>query len=289
MDDRVVRSVAWDSDGTCLVTTTRGLSFWDGTSFRPAPTEGLSDPLAIRFIRRIGPARWLLACESSLFAIYTVDGVSEVTRFGDDAIQLQHFNGDLDDLAVAVGSSDSGPVLLTLTGRRWLKPVPLSGVAAVTGLARVEDARWIVAGRSAGGGGYAAVFSPLDLEVTALATPRVRAFLGCAGDPWVQTGLIGGAAGMVLWYQDGAVSSEPAVMQTDISAVAVDPDGCGWAAGTGCVMVRERSASGASWQTAWHDPRATAPVVSLFAHGGLVVAMTADAQILEGRRTIAVL
>src|SRR6185503_804436 len=42
--DRVIRDVAWDSDGQCLAVTNRGLSFWNGASFRDAPLEGIPRP-----------------------------------------------------------------------------------------------------------------------------------------------------------------------------------------------------------------------------------------------------
>jgi len=37
------------------------------------------------------------------------------------------------------------------------------------------------------------------------------------------------------------------------------------------------------WQSVWHDPSWQAPIVSLMADAGIVIGMTADGGILEGR------
>jgi len=37
------------------------------------------------------------------------------------------------------------------------------------------------------------------------------------------------------------------------------------------------------WRCVWHDPRWTAPFVSIMADAGILVAMTADGGVLEGR------
>ena len=43
------------------------------------------------------------------------------------------------------------PQLCCLTGRRWLKPLSLPDVAAVTNLARIADSKWLVVGRARDG------------------------------------------------------------------------------------------------------------------------------------------
>jgi hypothetical protein len=281
-DDLVVRSVAWDADGTFLGATNHGLVFWDGTSLREAPTEGLPSASGIRFVRRVDVGRWLIACDGALFATYTREGVHEVTPSA-GWFDLQLFSGDLNDLAVAVGESAEGPVLLGLSGRRWMRPLPATAARAITSLARVSDARWLVAGRAREGGAFAGVYSPLDFEVTRIETPPVRAMVACAADPTLELGVIAGSEGGVVWYEGRQAVAERVGRAADISAAAVDSTGTGWIASAGRILMRKRDEDGASWVTVWREPGATAPIVSLFADVGFLVAVTADGAILEGR------
>ena len=280
--DAVVRSVAWDGDGTCLFATTEGLLFWDGTRVRPAPANGLSAPGSVRFLRRIGPARWLVACADGLFAIYTSDGVCETTRFGDDSISIVDFVGELRDLGVALGVSARGPALLTLCGGRWFNPVALDDVAAVTAFARVDDAEWVVAGRAKRGGAYAGRYFPLGLSIQAVTAPPVRALLAAGGDPGRRIGLLGGTDGAMLWLEANSVTAEALPVPFDVSAVAMDGAGGGWAAGAGHIAYRRPDGSGQRWASVWDDASARTPFVSIRADAGHVVAMTAQGQILEG-------
>jgi serine/threonine protein kinase len=281
--DRVARSIAWDGDGTCLMATSGGLAFWDGTHLREAPAEGIGDPAGVRFVRRLGPRKWLLACDEPLFAIYTEQGVTEVARFPEDRIWVELFHGDIDDLAVAVGRKAGDElVLLALSGRRWLKPLPLPRAAAVMSVARIDDARWLVVGRSRAGGGFAGLYSPLEWELEPLSVRPTRALLACAGDPGLQVGLVGGADGTLLWHdRDGIV--DESTNSGDISAVSVEAAGGGWAAGAGRIMRRRAGARGTRWESVWEAGDWRAPIVSLFADVGVVFATTADAGILEGR------
>ena len=64
-------------------------------------------------------------------------------------------------------------------------------------IARVGDARWLIAGRTVRGAALAALFSPLDFELTPLATPDVRAFLSAAGHPDTELGVVTGVEGAV--------------------------------------------------------------------------------------------
>jgi serine/threonine protein kinase len=280
---RVVRGVGWDSDGTCLIATTQGLSFWDGATVRDAPVEGLPEPGAIRFVRRLGPGRWLVACQQSCFALYTMDGVSEIIRLAEDWFRIDIFSGDTTDLALAAGESEGRPLLMALSGRRWLKPLPIEGVARITSLARIEDTRWLVAGRTVEGRGYAGVCSPLEWEVEPIEAPPVRAMLTCGGDPALQIGVIGGTDGGLVWCEGGQTNVEDVGPRFDISAVAVDSCGTGWAAGARRILSRVRARDGCWWELAWEDPSAVAPITSLFADVGHVLAMAADGAVLEGR------
>jgi serine/threonine protein kinase len=285
IDDLVVRSVAWDSDGSALVATSRGLAFWDGSSLREARSDGLPDVRGIHWVRRMSAGQWLLAFAGGTYVVYTPAGVSDVTRF-EGAIELDLFGGDLDDLAVAVGSESGEPILYTLIAHRWLKPLPLPQVAAVASIARIGDAKWLVAGRRKPDGAFAGLYSPLEWEVEELAVPRARALLACAAEPSLGIGLVAGADGAIVWHQEGKQANESLANAFDLSAAAVDAAGAGWVAGMGQILSRQSEGPQVRWEPSWHDPSPSAPIVSLFADPGLVMAMTADGAILEGRSTV---
>jgi hypothetical protein len=284
-DDLVVRSAGWDADGTCLVATTRGIAFWDGTRLREAPSTGLPSPRSVRFVTRVSTGRWLVACDASTFAMYTQHGVREVMRFSDESPRLELFSGDIGDLAVGVGRSQDGLCMLALSGRRWLRPLPVPEVAAVVATARVEDTKWLVVGRDAQGCGWAALYSPLEWELERLDVPVTRAMLACAADMQTGAAVAVGAEGVVVSVSSGAVVPERLPHLFDASAAAVDPSGGAWVAGAGRIARRQGAPGAESWEVVWEDSRETVPIVSLFADTGLLVAITADGAVFEGRST----
>lgn len=283
--DRVVRSVAWDGDGRCLAATNTGLAFWNGTGWEEAPTQGLPDRRGIRLVHRISAGKWLVGCDQATFAIYTPDGVRDVLRLSDPDVNVTLFSGDLDDLGVVVSNGAQGASIHAMVGRRWLKPLPLHDMVSVTSLARVGDDQWLVAGLGTNEAGMAMVYAPLRWETQPFDGPRVRAFLCCAGHAEVGTGIVGGADGAVLCYAPQGRWSECVQPQADISAVAIDPAGQCWAASGGALWSRAPLRQCGSWECVWEDPSWTAPVVSVFADVGWIVAMTADGAVLEGRST----
>ncbi len=192
--DMAIRSVAWDGDGRAMAATRRGLAFWNGASWSEVPQDRLPDPAGIRFVQRVGAGQWLIGGDAATFATYTSSGVTDVRRLAQSPLsRFDLISGDLDDLAVLVGQSPGGPpTLCALSGKRWLKPLPLPEVSSVSSLARIDDARWILAGRGADGRGFAALYSPLDWEVErldAVASESVRAYLACAGQVDREVGL----------------------------------------------------------------------------------------------------
>ena len=300
---RVIRSAAWDGDGRCMAATSRGLAFWNGSTWADVDAGAFPNPAGIRFVRRLGPGRWLVVGEGATFATCTPDGLSELRHLGGLSRRVELLSGDLDDLAVVVGQEPGAPpVLCALSNRRWLKPLPLPGVAVVMALARIEDARWLVAGRGVDGRGLVAVYAPLDWALTRLPAPPVRAFLACAGQPDRGVGLATGADGAIVWYREGTTSieameeepatagSRPPSSRIDVSAASIDAFGRGWAAGAGRICVHQLALpyDGVSppigrWSPIWQDPSWRAPIVSLFTDVGIVIAMTADGGIIEGR------
>jgi serine/threonine protein kinase len=287
----VVRSVAWDGDGRAMVATSRGLAFWNGSTWSDVSTTDLPDPRGIRFVQRVGAGQWLIGGDDATLATYTPEGVTGVRRLDNrPPLHFERISGDLDDLAVLVGHAPAGPpTLCAYTGGRWLRPLPLPDVAVLSSLARVEDAKWLLAGRGADGRAFAAVYAPLDWEVTRLGGPAVRSYLACAGDPEHAVGLATGAGGALVYRQQGVITHEQIDGGFDLSAASVDAVGRAYTASAGRIWMRRprtaanRPGGGGRWDLLWEDPLWTLPVVSLFADLGVVVAMTADGGVIEGR------
>jgi serine/threonine protein kinase len=296
---RIVRGVAWDGDGRCLVATTRGLMFWSGTTWQEAPMGDLPRD-GIRFVRRIGAGRWLVGGDQSLLAVYGTNGVLDVVHGVDSEATFEMLSGSLDDVAVLVSTSDEAPITLwALAARSWLKPYALPGVQSVTALTRLDERRWLVAGRHRDTGAMIALFSPLDFHFEVLDTVRARAFLSAASLSGERLGLVGGAEGNVVWVDAGGGRTvldshlDPPTLRAervdgsyDLSASGLDITGRGWVAGVGHIWARstvdpedERS----PWRCVFEEQSLQAPIVSLFLEPNLVLAMTADGAIVEGR------
>lgn len=285
----VIRSVAWDGYGRCIAATNHGLSFWNGTHWHKASLEGIRDAEHIRFVRRVGAGRWLVGGEGATLAVCNTGGVTARIQGPEGAARFDLLSGDLDDITVLVApSADGVPSLHAFLGKRWLKPLRLPGVAAVSALSRVDDTHWMITGRSATGG-FAALYAPLAWELEQLpAPPDVRAFLACKGQPTRGLGIASGLEGAVLWREGATTAHEIIDGRPDLSAVAIDPASRGWAGGAGAVWFREPRADGGSWRRVWEDRptpdgRTPIPIVSLFCDSGVVVAIAADGGIVEGR------
>ncbi|HEY4120681.1 MAG TPA: serine/threonine-protein kinase, partial [Byssovorax sp.] len=267
---RVVRNVAWDGDGTCMAATSTGLTFWNGSAWQDVARAGLENPAGVRFVQRVSPGTWLVGGDDATFATVAAEGVKDVRTVRGAFARFDSMSGDLDDLAVLVASTPGEPpTLCALSGKRWLKPLPLRDVTVVAALARVEDARWLLAGRRVDGRAFAALYSPLEWEVTEVGAPSVRAFLAASGQHERRIGMAVGADGAVVWRADGNITHERVEGGHDLSAASVDAVGRGWAAGAGRIWIRRASHSkrepAARWEQVWHDEAWGVPVVSLFA------------------------
>lgn len=280
----VIRSVAWDGHGRAIAATSDGLSFWNGTAWKVATTEGLRLAGGVRFVQRVGAGRWILGGDDAQIAIYTTGGAVELVDGPKDAKKVEVFAGDLEDISVLVAVDRSDTVCLnTYATKRWLRPLKLPNVASIATVSRFDDARWLVGGRKQGGGAYAALYNALDWELEEIAAPeQVLAFLGSVARPRKTIGYLIGTQGAVLTRDADTSSFERVPGEPLLSAVALDPFGRPWAAGAGQIMVREDIKG---WLTAWKDDQIGVPIVSLFLDAGLCIAMTADAAIIEGRLT----
>jgi serine/threonine protein kinase len=280
-DETVIRSVAWGSDGRCLAATTRGLSFWNGTHWLEAPTQGFPAPKGIRFVRCVAPGEWLLGGDEGTLASFSPQGVGRVLQSADRSIRYESAAGELNDLAVVVTMSPAAPpTLMGIAAQRWLRPFPVLGVAHVLALARCDDTRFLVAGRDAQGAGFAAQYDPIDGSLDRFATPGVRSFLAAAGVAERGLGLLSGTGGSVVWVERGMARLEGTGEEAPLSAATIDSGGRAWVCSAGAIWFRTVARD---WHCAWRDESWGSPLISIYSEPGLVVAVSTDGGIIEGR------
>ena len=281
----VVRSVAWDGHGRAIAATAEGLSFWSGTSWRIATTDGLRTAGGVRFVQRVGAGRWILGGDDTSLAIYTTGGIVDLVEGprGAPGAKVEAFGGDLEDVSVLVtsGGPEGGVSLNTYATKRWLKPLKLPHVASVSAIARFDDTRWMVVGRRGAGGGFAALYSALDWEIEEIPSPAdVRAYIACVAVPRKAIGYAVGTGGAVLLRDADTQSTEIIPGGPFLSAVAFDPVGRPWTGTAGSIHLR-RDATG--WGEVYKNTAIETPIVSLFLDVGLCIGMTADGAVIEGR------
>jgi hypothetical protein len=192
-------------------------------------------------------------------------------------------SGRIDDLLTAVGRRPGQPpTLFALSSRRWLKPITLEGVAHVATLQRLDDARWLIGGRRLDGKGFAAVYSPMQLEVELIPVPPLRSFIGGASVPERALALLAGSGGVVLRFEGESATTALVPGGADLAAAAVDIFDREWTTSLGVIYGRDQR-QGETFRPLWANPTWTAPFVSVMADAGMVVAMTADGGVVEGR------
>jgi serine/threonine protein kinase len=282
-EDLIIQSAAWDTDGHCFAFTPRGPLFWDGQAWIGAAGALAELPRGMTFARRCEAGGWLVGGSGGTLAIFDTDGVREVAEAPDARVEFLDGSGRLDDLVAAVGRRPGeAPCLWARSGGRWLKPLPIPDAANVAALVRFDDLRWLVVGRRARGGGFAALYEPMQWELTELNVPATRAFVNAAASLEREIGLVVGSEGFVLRVDADGVTTGRVHGQPDLSAGALDVLDREWVTSLGTLWTRA-FALGDAWRPAWADPSWGAPFVSLMADAGLVVAMTADGGIVEGR------
>jgi eukaryotic-like serine/threonine-protein kinase len=278
----VIRSVAWDGHGRAIAATAEGLSFWNGTTWRFATTDGLRTAGGVRFVQRVGAGRWILGGDDSSIAIYKTGGAVEMVDGPRDTAQVQAFAGDLEDISVlAVTSREGVPCLCTYASKRWLKPLRLDGVASISAIARFDDARWLAVGRREQGGAFAALYSALDWELEGVPIhAECRSLLSAVARPRKAIGFAAGTQGVVLTRDGDTNTTEVVPGEPFLSAVSFDPFGRPWAASAGRIFMRDDNTG---WTVVWENDEVAVPVVAMFLDVGLCIAMTADGGVIEGR------
>jgi hypothetical protein len=215
-----------------------------------------------------------------LLSVLASDGTTHAIRANTE-VDFTLASGDPDDLAIAVGEREGAPpALYTVAARRVFRPVPLPGARSVSALARLDETRWLIAGRTDTGSGFATVYSALDFECSPLAVPPTDAFTSSAGHVDRGIGLVAGRRGATLRV-DGtggvwdAVESEP-----DLACAAIDVQGRAWVGATGRLWSQTARSP---WSSAWQNEGWTTPFVSLRADVGVIMAITVDGGVIEGR------
>ncbi len=282
-DDIYIRSVAWDGDGTCLVASNHGLRFWEGTEWgalsyaADLPTQG------IRFVRRQSPGVWWVGGDEATFARLTLRGVADIIRGPDCTRSFRLFAGDPEEVAVLTSVGAEGTSLHAMIARKWLKALPLDGVANISAITRLDEDRFLIAGASVDRRAWAGIYRPLEWSIEPLVAPNVRAFTAAAALTDLSAAVVVGTNGVVLWHDGTNVMSESVPEGADLSAATIDISGRGWIAGAAGIWIREVTASGPRWRRFWNDPKLTTPIVSLYAESGRVIAVTVDAGVIEGQ------
>jgi len=285
-DDRIVHSVGWDVDGCGLAAVTEGLAFWDGTHWLSVSADDLPVAEGVRFVFRLDHGRWLIGGDHATLAEYSRAGVTRILRGPDRRLAFTCGSGDIADLAVVVGTLPGyPPQLCALSGGRWLKPYPVEEAATLSAVSRIDDTRWLVAGRGVDGRAYAAVFEPLMWHLHRVATPEARALVACASLPERETAVAVGSHGAVVRVEHGQTRVMHLDASPNLAAATIDVLDRLWVGGAGNLWVS--SAHGEGWMRVWRDAAWHAPFISIYADVGLVVAMTADGGVLECRTRLA--
>jgi eukaryotic-like serine/threonine-protein kinase len=284
-DDLVVQSAAWDTDGHCFAFTPRGLFFWSGEAWMGSKSALRELPRGMTFARRYEAGGWLVGGAGGTLAVCTTAGVRDLVLYPDSSLELLDANGRFDDLLTAVGRRPGEPpLLLAMSARRWLKPLPLEGVQNVSGLLRLDDSRWVVFGRLLNGHGFAAIYSPMLWELLPLQVPQTRAFVGGSSSVERELALVVGSDGVALRVERQQAHVAIVTGSPDLSAGAVDLLEREWVASLGTLWTRD-SRSAQPFVPAWQNASFRAPFISLMADAGLILAMSADGGIVEGRRS----
>jgi serine/threonine protein kinase len=282
-DDVVIQSAAWDTDGHCFAFTPRGPLFWNGQTWLGARNALATLPRGMAFARRHEAGGWLVGGSGGTLGVCTTDGVRDIVQAPDRDVEFLDGSGRIDDLITAVGRRPgAAPTLYAMSGKRWMKPLPLDGVAHVSSLIRISDTSWVVVGRLQRGTGFAAIYHPMLWELTAVDVPDVRAFVGGVGSLERELALVAGSEGVALRIEGGAPKHSIVHGNPDLTAAALDVLDREWVASLGTLWTRDPR-RGEAFRPAWTDESWGAPFVSLMADAGLIVGLTADGGIVEGR------
>jgi hypothetical protein len=281
VDDRLVRSAAWNAAGHCLAVTTEGLSYWNGTVWLPVRTSG-TGASGLHSVSLVRPGQWLVAGQRGFVALVETDGKGRAI-LGPPQHDFTLASGDPEDLALIVSENSNGPPLLhSVAARHFFRPVPLEFARSVSALARLDDTQWLLTGRTLQGLGFGAVYSAIDFSAGLLPVPQTTALTTAAANIDRGLGIAAGRGGIVVRIESDSSSHAVLAGAPDLASSGIDVQGRAWVGGTGRLWVQgpER---GAPWSVAWEHASFRVPFVSIRAEVGVVTALTVDGAVLEGR------
>ncbi len=284
-EDMIVQSAAWDTDGHCFAFTPRGPFFWSGEAWLGAKSALRDLPRGMTFTRRYEAGGWLVGGSGGTLSVCTTAGVRDLVLLPDASVEFLDANGRFDDLLTAVGRRPGEPPsLFAMSARRWMKPLPLVGVKNVAALLRLDDSRWLVCGRLLSDCGFVAVYSPMLSELSPLPVPHARAFVGGSSNVERELALVVGSGGVTLRLEREQCSVSLVHGAPDLSAGAADVLDREWVASLSTLWTRD-ARTVQPFARAWSDATFQAPFISLIADAGLILALSADGGIVEGRRS----
>lgn len=281
-DDRLILGAAWNADGHCLAATTRGLEYFDGVAWSVLPESEVLKGRRPLQVKRLTPTTWLVTASNARVVEVAREGTSVLTDGRDDTVDFLDIDGDLDDLAVAIGQSHGrAPLICTRIGQHWIRSLELREVAHLSAIARIDQSRWLLTGRDHDGRAWAGIHYPLDMRVNSLPVPDTRALVACTSRRGQLLAVAVGSAGSVMCFNGNGTSTTTIPGNPDLSAVAVDVASQIWVAGSGRLYNFESPSTACT--TPWHNPTWEAPFISLHAELGHLLALTVDGGVLEGR------
>lgn len=284
-EDRVILGAAWNADGHCLGATTRGLEYFDGTSWTPLPEADCLADCRVSNVRQLNSTNWLVTTSAARLVEVAREGTSIIAQGPDRTIDFLDIDGDVDDFAVIVGRAPGRPPLLcTRIGQRWLKPFEVADVAHVSTLSRLSDDRWLVVGRGRNGQAWAGIYQPLEMSITNVPVPVARALLASVSRCNQEVAVAVGGDGAVLCLERQQVGASTVPGQFDLTVVAMDLAAQVWMASCGRIFFAPEPLATA--QCIWHDPNWKVPFVSLHADMGHLLGLTVNGGVIECRSTL---
>jgi serine/threonine protein kinase len=277
-DDRLIVSAAWNASGHCLAATTRGMSYWDGSSWADAPDAGLPQTTTIRFVRRLGASTWLTGGKGTTLAELSRDGTNLLLQGRDANVDLVDASGELGEVVVVIGQYEDEVRLYGVVAGHWLKGIPVKRATTLSSVAQIDSTRWLAVGRGRDGGAHAVIHTPLDVEVRRIELPPARALLRADGHPDRPQALAVGTDGLVLLVEGSDVQVHVIDGRPDLTACAMDIAGRPWVAGAGRLWTLD---SHRGWVQAWGNESWNVPVMSIMAEPGFVMATTVDGAVVE--------
>lgn len=271
-------SIGWDSNGHFLAASRDGLVYWDGASFRDVPFEW---PWVPRVVRRSGAGRWLLAGDHGVLVDFAAGRVEQRVSAG-NGVHFVAATGRYEDIIVAAAKRSAGPIeLWAWISGRFMEPLALPDVTAVSACVPLTDSAWLFSGEMADGSGALLEFRPLGHRCRVVARAPGRRLLACASEMDAGVALVSGQGGYVTSVSEQQVSDSSLPIEADVTAVALDPLGRPWAATPGALWTRDET-----WSQAWAAPSSSwsAPFVGILADVGRVVAVTSDGGIVQAER-----